>query len=478
MNSTKKILAVILAMMMLVSAFELPASAAPSAPSKVTATQNTTAIKLSWTKVSGATGYRIYYKLPGDISWRTALKSTASTSHTFKNLPEGQHYTFAVRSYVKSGNKVTWGSYKEIRTATQTAAPKKLTAAQNETAIKLSWSEVKGATGYRIYYRATSTKSWKVIVSATDDTTHTFKNISPAKKYDFAVRPYIKTSSAVIWSDYKTISTATKPEKPSNFKAVADYKNKTVTLSWNKVTRADGYRIYYKKTNDSTWKLLLNSTTATKCTVKNVPQNYYNFAVLAFVKTTSGTITGAYNQIFVSTITPTYTTTNSLVYTTTGGTITAPTVVTSKTQTTTWATIATTTTTAKTTTKPTTKATTTTRPTTTAKPNPVAMKVSIIEVGMDAQERFYAAIDSAGWGGSFKANSGRVTVYVDGVPMDEQVMLQISSSTTGDGYQYVYLNLADYGIDPSSSTISFEIPEGFLENKTGTKYNYSAEISS
>lgn len=176
------------------------------------------------------------------------------------------------------------------------------------------------------------------------------------------------------------------------------------------------------------------------------------------------------------------TTTNSLVYTTTGGTIAPPTVVTSKTQTTTWATIATTTT-RPTTTKPTTKATTTTRPTTTrptttAKPEPVAMDVSINEVGMDTQGRFYAAIDSSGWGGSIKANSGRVTVYVDGVPMDEQVMLQISSSTTGDGYQYVYLNLADYGIDPSSSTISFEIPEGFLENKTGTKYNYSAEISS
>ena len=56
-------------------------------------------------------------------------------------------------------------------------------------------------------------------------------------------------------------------------------------------------------------------------------------------------------------------------------------------------------------------------------------------------------------------------------------MLQISSSTTGDGYQYVYLNLEEYEVDPSSSTITFEIPEGFLENKTGTKYNMSAEVT-
>lgn len=174
------------------------------------------------------------------------------------------------------------------------------------------------------------------------------------------------------------------------------------------------------------------------------------------------------------------TTTNNLTYTTSGGTITAPSVVTSKTQTTTWATIATTTTT--TTKATTTKRTTTAKPTTTTEPTsppePVAMDVTINEVGMDTSGRFYAAIDSAGWGGSLKANSGRVTVYVDGVPMEDQVMLQISSSTTGDGYQYVYLKLDDYGIDPSSSTISFEIPEGFLENKSGTKYNYSVEVSS
>ncbi len=171
------------------------------------------------------------------------------------------------------------------------------------------------------------------------------------------------------------------------------------------------------------------------------------------------------------------TTTNNLTYTTSGGTITAPSVVTSKTQTTTWATIPTTTTTTK---KPTTtKRTTTARPTTepTAPPEPVAMDVEINDTYIDGNGNFCVAIDNSGWGGKFKANSQRVTVYIDGVPMEEQMMLQISSSTTGDGFQYAYLKLGDYEIDPSSSTVSFVIPEGFLENKAGTKYNYEMEVS-
>ena len=121
MKTTKKLLALILALLMLTSAMALPASAAtPAAPSNVTVERSTSSIRLSWPKVSGATGYRIHYKLPGDLSWRTAVSSTTKTTHTFNALSAGVSYKFAVQSYVKSGSKTTWGSYKEIVTATQT----------------------------------------------------------------------------------------------------------------------------------------------------------------------------------------------------------------------------------------------------------------------------------------------------------------------------------------------------------------------
>lgn len=169
---------------------------------------------------------------------------------------------------------------------------------------------------------------------------------------------------------------------------------------------------------------------------------------------------------------------NDVSYTTTGGTITVPVVSTTRTFTTTWATIPTTTTT-------TTKATTTlprvttTKPTTepTTKAEPMGIDVVVNDIFTDSQGRVCATIYSDGWGGKIRSNSQRVSVYVDGVEMEEKAMLQISSSTTGDGYQYVYLNLDDYEIDPSSSTITFVIPEGFLENKTGTKYNYAYEVT-
>lgn len=164
---------------------------------------------------------------------------------------------------------------------------------------------------------------------------------------------------------------------------------------------------------------------------------------------------------------------NDVSYNTTA-TVTPPAVNTTKTNSTTWATIPTTTTTTRATTKA-----TTTRPTTqpTTKAEPVGINVVINDTFIDSSGRVCATIDKTGWGSTIDSNSQRVQVYVDGVPMEKPVTLQISSNTTGDGYQYVFLNLDDYGIDTSSSTVSFTIPEGFLENKTGTKYNYAFEVS-
>ncbi len=181
------------------------------------------------------------------------------------------------------------------------------------------------------------------------------------------------------------------------------------------------------------------------------------------------------------------TTTNSydnVSYTTNSGTIVAPNVTTTRAIPTTWQTLPSTTTTNTTTTKKaqittTLPRVTTTRPTptTTEKAEPMPVDIQINDTFIDDQGRICASIDSYGWGGKLKSNSQRIPVYIDGIEMEESAMLQISSSTTGDDYQYVYLKLADYGIDISSSTVTFVIPEGFLENKTGTKYNNAYEVT-
>lgn len=95
---------------------------------------------------------------------------------------------------------------------------------------------------------------------------------------------------------------------------------------------------------------------------------------------------------------------------------------------------------------------------------------------LDGDGNFCAAIDNTGWG-KIKSNSMRIPVYIDGVEAEKPGTLQISSSVDGDGNQYVFVNVSKYDVIEFGGSVSFTIPEGFLKNSSGTKYNYATEVS-
>lgn len=245
---------------------------------RVTASQTTSSLTLSWTAVPGATGYRIYYQSGG--KWKTGATVTG-TSHTFKKLSAGAIYTFAVRPYSLSGNTVIWApEYTTFTAATKTAAPAKVTATQSESAIKLTWTAVKNADGYRIYYKNAST--W-VAHSVTSATSKTFTGLSSAKTYTFAVRPYKQTSLGVVWGDYRECATATKPKMPVI--SAENVKNLSANIMWKTVEGADGYQIFYRL--DDTSYRLLDDVDKNKRGIGVYEMKYgtyYTFAVRAYKK--------------------------------------------------------------------------------------------------------------------------------------------------------------------------------------------------
>jgi len=261
-------------------------------PESVTSVTTTSSITLNWTPVEGATGYRVFYKTAS--GWKKCTTLTATT-HSFYKLKPASKYTFAVRAYNLTDGVVTWApTYTTHETASQAVAPAKITVAQNTNAIRLNWTACPGATGYRIYYKLPSDASWKVSVSTTGNTTHTYTKLKPGSKYDFAIRPYIKTADAVIWSAYTTYTATTTPATPVT--KVSSPSVGTVTVSWNAVNGADGYRVYYKL-NNGAYKLYGTYTSATTLTFNNLKGgDKYTFAVRAGVRTSGGVVWSGYQE--------------------------------------------------------------------------------------------------------------------------------------------------------------------------------------
>lgn len=216
------------------------------------------------------------------------MSATTATTHTFNNLKAGTKYVFAVRPCTKVNGDTVWGPYREYATATKTAKIAKHTAST----VALSWPEMTGATGYRIYYK--SGNEWKIIVDLTTATSCTFTFSTAGAKCTFAVRPYIKSGSNYIWSDYTTYTAATTPATVTA-KASSPASGK-ISLSWNQVTGADGYQVYYKTGNGS-FKLYKTVNSATKSmSFSNLKSGTkYTFAVRAGIKTSGGNIWGGYN---------------------------------------------------------------------------------------------------------------------------------------------------------------------------------------
>lgn len=289
-------------------------------PGKVTglkvSSRTHNSVKLTWTKVAGASGYEIQYYTGS--AWKSYKKTTSNTL-TASSLTLGKTYQFRVRAYRTVSGKAVYGAVSStVKTspylkATSTFVLKDVTTST----LKLSWAKVTGAKGYEVYN--TVTKKWTNVKTAT---TLTVKSLKAGTKYGFIVRPYS--------GSYKGTSSATryyttKTTVPSGVKVTAAT-NSSVTFSWSKVTGAAGYQ--YGIYDYATKKWTYATTTKTSATVNNLNStSKYAVRVRAYVKNSnvsgiSGTTysdwsSNAYSYTApkaVGTITATNTTTSSVTF--------------------------------------------------------------------------------------------------------------------------------------------------------------------
>ena len=161
------------------------------------------ALKLNWSKVKGADGYRVYVKVNG--KWN-ALGNVKGTTYVHKNLETGKSYTFTVRAYKKTKSGTVLSSYdkKGITGKVTLSAPSLRKAKRTSTKkATLSWKKVDGANGY-VVYRKTNNGRWQIVKKITKGSTTSFTDtkLSKGKKYTYTVRAYRTIGKKNVYSGY------------------------------------------------------------------------------------------------------------------------------------------------------------------------------------------------------------------------------------------------------------------------------------
>ena len=224
-------------------------------PTLISAENADNGIKVSWKSVPNADAYYIYRKTSG-TSWEK-IGSTVSTNYTDNSsLSNGTKYIYTVRAY--EGSNRSWydkNGVSEVRIDT----PVLISAENNSTAITVKWKAVKGATSYRLY-RKVNDSSWEVITNTSSISYTDKSSLSNGMEYIYTVRAYKGSDRSYFDTEGVTVA---KLSIPTLLKA--ENASGGIKISWKPIKGADSYRVY-RKTSNSSWKRIIDSTDATSFT--------------------------------------------------------------------------------------------------------------------------------------------------------------------------------------------------------------------
>ena len=165
--------------------------------------------------------------------------------------------------------------------ATKLAAPKNITATIKDTNVKLKWKAVKGASAYRVYMYNSKTKKYATYKNVSS-TSCKITGLKSNTTYKFKIAALVKSGKKYVVQT-KTVPQVVKTKLPAPKKFTAKVSSPNVTLSWNKVTGAAGYRIFLYDSVTKKYKIY-KTISGTKFTIKNLPAGTYKFKVAAVVK--------------------------------------------------------------------------------------------------------------------------------------------------------------------------------------------------
>lgn len=157
--------------------------------------------------------------------------------------------------------------------------------------INLKWAKVKGAQGYQVYRYSPSKKKW-VSAGSTKNNYIEIDGLLSATSYKFKVRAYAKNGSKTVYSPYSAvIVSATEPDEVEGLKVTAKSKN-SLTLKWNKVTRATGYQVYIYDSAKKKY-VLKDTVSGTSVKLTSLKSNVsYKIKVRAYFKANGKTVYG------------------------------------------------------------------------------------------------------------------------------------------------------------------------------------------
>lgn len=164
-------------------------------------------VKVSWSKVSGATGYEVY-RYNGKSYVKIATLGDTAVSYVNNGLATGTSYSFKVRSYYKTGTTVKYSPFTAVKAAKPVPAGpvlKSVSAGKKKAVVR--WTKVAGATGYKVYRSTNAKTGFKSVKTIKKAKTVSFTNkkLKKGKTYYYKIQAMGKVNRKSISGGYSAV---------------------------------------------------------------------------------------------------------------------------------------------------------------------------------------------------------------------------------------------------------------------------------
>lgn len=279
-------------------------TAYPSNPNLTSVTSvEYNAIELKWDKVDGASGYKIYRKLPSDKNYKELITLYGQTDkYTDQTVTCGTTYQYIIKSFrYENGKTYTSGNNSAVSCKAVPPVVKVKVASTGYNSLNVSWEKVNGATGYRIYFKKDNAKNWTTLATFENGslTSCEHRKLTTGVNYTYTVRAYYKDGSKTIWGDFNQTGVTKKPVTSApKLVSVTSSTATNVTVKWETVSGANGYKVMRKADGSKTWstigttnsKKLSYTDKKVSCGVK------YHYTVRAYRNVSKKPVLGSYNS--------------------------------------------------------------------------------------------------------------------------------------------------------------------------------------
>ena len=255
---------------------------------EVTCDSGTSSFTATWPKIANATSYTFEYKKSSDSSWTTATVPQPSSGDTvskqISQLTSGSTYKVRVKAVSTNTSSYVESDYStEVTVVIKTTLANPTPLWDSDTdSIWATWEPIPNATAYKVAYKLiTGYYQYETIPQSSN----------PRCQYDGleSGSTYLAYVQSIGGGDYAdgslpqttTVITKAKLSAPTNLR-ISARTTSSLTVSWDAVTNASGYNVYYKKGSGSYGSPVAKSSSETSHQLTGLNQgDTYTFYVIA-----------------------------------------------------------------------------------------------------------------------------------------------------------------------------------------------------